>query len=247
MVTTCNYLRLFGNESTVTRLGVQGASAATDAVVNSRASISPISLEGRPVSTSLASLEDDAVTNLTSLAHQRRAKLLDRGALHARHLSEDELVQVLDGAVEGLTLEDLALKTNGHRRYVRLFRSRTAEAWLIEWASSTYLGLHDHGGSRAAYEVISGTLTEATTVLSSRAPLTTRRLEQGDRRTLGPRHVHELWNSTSQAAISLHVYSPPLRAMSYYSDHPSSYLSKIRTETALEWPNPERWAERAVG
>jgi hypothetical protein len=135
----------------------------------------------------------------------------------------------------------------GGRRYVQLFRTEAVEAWIIAWAPSAYLGLHDHGESSGAFQVLSGQLREVSTDLIDRSPLATLHLRRGARRSLQPSHVHDLWNPTKDPALSVHVYSPPLRAMSFYSDDPATYLAKLRTETAAEWPTPERWAERAVG
>jgi hypothetical protein len=94
---------------------------------------------------------------------------------------------------------------------------------------------------------VAGRLREVSTDLVGRGPLATLRLRPGMRRSLGPNHVHDLWNPTREPALSVHVYSPPLQSMNFYSDQPSTYLTKLRTETEVEWPDPDRWAERAVG
>jgi hypothetical protein len=133
----------------------------------------------------------------------------------------------------------MGLGAQNGRRYERLFRTSAVEAWLIAWGSSTYLGLHDHGGSRAAYQVVGGSLTESSADLTTRSPLSTRKLGLGARRSLSEHHVHELWNPSAAMALSVHVYSPPLHTMSFYSDDSAHYLTKLRTESELEWPEAD--------
>jgi len=204
-------------------------------------------LESTAVSTFL---ENDGTTTDAKMdmvdASSRVAYLLHPAAGYPS-LAEDDLAQVLDFATGLVSANGLELQPSGLRRYVRLFRTQAVEAWGIAWASSTYLGLHDHGGSTAAYHVVAGTLVEASTSLSTRDPLITRALQTGTRNSLGPDHVHELWNPSPTPALSVHVYSPPLHSMSFYTDEASNYLSNFRTETEADWPNPERWAERAIG
>jgi hypothetical protein len=193
-------------------------------------------------------LENDVTASSPKMDNtsSRVAHLLHPAAGY-HSLAEDDLGQVLDFATGLVSSNGLALQPTGLRRYVRLFRTRAVEAWGIAWASSTYLGLHDHGGSMAAYHVVAGTLLEASTSLLTKDPLVTRAIRPGTRRSLGPDHAHELWNPSPTPALSVHVYSPPLHSMSYYTDDASNYLKKFRTETEADWPNPERWTERAIG
>jgi hypothetical protein len=182
----------------------------------------------------------------TSLEPARLARLIHPSARRQR-LSEAELLRLVEEICEQSTIERPTAGSIDGRRYIRLFRTETVEAWIIAWASSAYVGLHDHGDSRGAYQVVTGRLREVSTDLIGRGALTTLGLRPGMRRSLSPRHVHELWNPTKEPALSVHVYSPPLRTMNFYSDEPSSYLVRLRTETEVEWPDPDRWAERAVG
>jgi hypothetical protein len=85
-----------------------------------------------------------------------------------------------------------------------LFQSEQCEAWLIGWGPSTFLGLHDHGGSNGAFQVITGVLTESHTDTRTGAPLHTARIAQGSRRSFGATQVHEVWNAERETAVSLH-------------------------------------------
>jgi hypothetical protein len=196
------------------------------------------------MASSIDGLADDEL--VTSVEPDRLARLIHPAAPRQR-LSEAELLRLVAEVCDQVAIERPTPGSIDGRRYIRLFRTETVEAWIIAWASSAYVGLHDHGDSRGAYQVVTGRLREVSTDLIGRGPLTTLRLRPGMRRSLTPRHVHDLWNPSRQPALSVHVYSPPLRTMNFYSDEPSSYLAKLRTETEVEWLDPDRWAERAVG
>jgi Cysteine dioxygenase type I len=174
------------------------------------------------------------------------ARLLHPAA-HPDRLTEAELADLVGEICAKAPIEGPGAPSLAGRRYARLFRTDTVEAWVIAWAPSAYLGLHDHGDSSGAFQVVAGHLREVSTDLVARPRLATRRLGPGTLRTLGPTHVHDLWNPTAAPALSVHVYSPPLRAMSFYSDQPATYLAKQRTETEAEWPDPDRWVEQAIG
>jgi predicted metal-dependent enzyme (double-stranded beta helix superfamily) len=102
------------------------------------------------------------------------------------------------------------------RGYELLIRTPSFEAWLIDWARSGALDLHDHGGSVGAVRVVAGTLVEAYTDLDQRRPLRSQRLSAGEGLRISARRVHEIWNPGPAPARSIHVYSPPLGTMTYY-------------------------------
>lgn len=49
-------------------------------------------------------------------------------------------------------------------------------------------------------------------------------------RSLGfpPGHVHDVANPSAEPAVSVHAYSPPLVAMSYYAVGPGAPLRRVR-------------------
>ena len=95
--------------------------------------------------------------------------------------------------------------------------------------------LHDHGGSRSAFQVVAGLLEERSTSLDTRALLATVQLRAGGRRSLAPRDVHGVWNPSQLPALSVHVYSPPLLSMSFFAHERARYLEKLRTEKEVDW------------
>ena len=94
----------------------------------------------------------------------------------------------------------------GSRRQVLLVATPTFEAWLVEWPAGSELPVHDHGGSLAVLRVRTGALTER----RSGSAVEWRRLEPGASTTLPAGTGHTVWNTGRAAAMSVHVYSPPL-------------------------------------
>ncbi|ALE75186.1 cysteine dioxygenase [Pseudonocardia sp. EC080625-04] len=122
-----------------------------------------------------------------------------------------------------------------HRRWYRLLRSDgLVDVWLISWATEQIAELHDHAGSIGALTVVSGTLTERR--WGGPAGLRTRTLRHGRGAAFPLGHVHDVANTADEAAVSVHAYSPPLSAMSYYEveDVPATAghqrLRRSRTE-----------------
>jgi quercetin dioxygenase-like cupin family protein len=113
----------------------------------------------------------------------------------------------IPGVWQGLVCHDPA-----RRRPVRLVATEAYEVWVIGWTQGQHVRPHDHGGSSAAVLVVEGELTEVT-LLGNR-----RRLVPDQVHLLGPHVVHDVLNRTDVPATSIHVYSPPLRVMTYYDE-----------------------------
>ena len=127
------------------------------------------------------------------------------------------------------------------RRWYRLLRSdEYVDVWLISWATEQTAELHDHAGSLGALTVVSGVLQEQRWVPAEGA-LRTRRLQAGRGATFGLGHVHDVVNTEPAHAVSVHAYSPPLTAMSYYAVEPGARLR--RTRSVLVQPG----SSKAVG
>lgn len=108
---------------------------------------------------------------------------------------------------------------DAERREWRLMaRTPDFDAWLIAWPSGGKVELHDHGNSRGAVSVISGTLVEAVPWRddTGRLALMRHELQAGATLGFGAGHVHDVTNESAHHALSLHVYSPALTSMSFY-------------------------------
>lgn len=113
------------------------------------------------------------------------------------------------------------------RWYRRLYADPFVDVWLISWATEQATELHDHAGSLGALTVVSGELQEQRWVAEQ--GLRTRRLRAGKGATFALGHVHDVVNTEPAHAVSVHAYSPPLTAMSYYAVDPTGDLRRTRT------------------
>ena len=118
------------------------------------------------------------------------------------------------------------------RSWVLLAVTDLFEAWAIGWPPGGRIELHDHGPSRGAVVVASGTLTETTVRATQRevALISTHQVSAGEHRCFGPRYVHDLTNDGDRPAISVQVYGPRHTTMSYYELQPSGRLHRVGTE-----------------
>ncbi|WP_454561014.1 cysteine dioxygenase [Mycobacterium haemophilum] len=128
------------------------------------------------------------------------------------------------------------------RWFTRIHGDEELDIWLISWVPGHATELHDHGGSLGALTVLSGSLNE---FRWDGRRLRRRRLDAGDQAGFPLGWVHDVvWapkpvagrartvNSTRpvQPTLSVHAYSPPLTAMSYYEVTERNMLRRQRTE-----------------
>lgn len=114
------------------------------------------------------------------------------------------------------------------QRWYRLLRSDDrVGVWLIGWATEQFAELHDHAGSLGALTVVSGRLVEQRW---TGAGLRSRSLGAGRAAGFPLGHVHDVVNPDPAPAVSVHAYSPPLTAMSYYSVGDDGRLRRTRSE-----------------
>jgi len=139
-----------------------------------------------------------------------------------------------------------------HRWSRRLHADPHLDVWLISWATDQAAELHDHGGSIGALTVVRGSLTEwrwtagsdddgtcPAEELPARGPgLRRRALDPGRSVAFGLGHVHDVSNRAAETAVSVHAYSPPLSAMSYYGVE-AGVLRRTRSELIEPGASPE--------
>jgi predicted metal-dependent enzyme (double-stranded beta helix superfamily) len=119
------------------------------------------------------------------------------------------------------------------RWYEQIRLTDACELWLISWLPGQSTGFHDHGGANGAFGVVWGELDEY--VIAGDGTVATNPIVPGKARSFGPRHVHDVRNSSAgSVAVSVHAYSPPLSAMTRYDLTPGG-LVPIRTEGADDW------------
>ncbi len=104
------------------------------------------------------------------------------------------------------------------RWHQRIYRDKRIDIWLISWLPTQGTELHDHGGSSGAFTVLTGALTESVPCGYADGRVQIRDTERaaGDAVKFGRHYIHDVRNTGTQAAISVHAYSPPLSSMTYY-------------------------------
>jgi hypothetical protein len=118
------------------------------------------------------------------------------------------------------------------RWFTRVHGDDELDVWLISWVRGHATELHDHSGSLGALTLLSGALDE---FRWDGGRLRRRRIEAGDQAAFPLGWVHDVvWAPTEsitvQPTLSVHAYSPPLTAMSYYEVTDRSTLRRKRTE-----------------
>jgi len=101
------------------------------------------------------------------------------------------------------------------RRWGLAYSSPDVEVWVIAWPPGSGLGMHDHDDSTAAVKVIDGRLRER--YVGAGGEVTMRWLESQPT-VLPSDHVHEVVNTGTVEAVSIHAYSPPIAEMSFRDD-----------------------------
>ncbi|MCV7425906.1 cupin domain-containing protein [Mycobacterium montefiorense] len=133
---------------------------------------------------------------------------------------------------------------DSQRWFTRVHGDDELDVWLISWVPGHATELHDHGGSLGALTVVSGSLNE---FRWDGRRLRRRRLDAGDQAGFPLGWVHDVvWaprtvpspvpgtvmpiKTPVAPTLSVHAYSPPLSAMSYYEVTGNNTLRRQRTE-----------------
>jgi rhodanese-related sulfurtransferase len=112
---------------------------------------------------------------------------------------------------------DLVVHDPDVRWYLPLHRSNACDIWLLAWVSGQDTDWHDHGGSSGSFAAAQGCLTEQYRVPSGQRIARRRLRRAGESVAFGPAHVHDVAHGGGGPASSVHAYSPPLVAMTYYA------------------------------
>ncbi|MGV9741933.1 cysteine dioxygenase [Nocardia farcinica] len=147
-------------------------------------------------------------------------------------LTDEGAEDVLDGRYDHLLPAGGAWPTE-ERWATRLRADDEVDVWLISWTPAKTTELHDHAGSLGALTVLSGALSE---LRWTGTELRARTLSAGDQAAFPIGWVHEVMRApaaiepvTAEPTLSVHAYSPPLTAMSYYEITGQGTLRRTRT------------------
>jgi rhodanese-related sulfurtransferase/predicted metal-dependent enzyme (double-stranded beta helix superfamily) len=145
--------------------------------------------------------------------------------LRSRRLSPAQLRAVTTELAARRELwADLVVRDPDIRWYLPLHRSSACDVWLLAWERGQDTDWHDHGGSSGSFAVAEGSLVEQYRLPSGRR-LGHRLMCPGSAVAFGPGHVHNVAHGGEGSATSIHAYSPPLVAMTYYKPAPYGLIA----------------------
>ncbi|QUD84372.1 cysteine dioxygenase [Gordonia polyisoprenivorans] len=163
-------------------------------------------------------------------------------------ITDQGVADVLDGRYDHL----LPTAWDPVERWsTRLESDDDLDLWLISWTPDRSTDLHDHAGSLGALTVLSGALREYRWTGDD---LALRILSAGDQAAFPLGWVHDVQHhgsipptrgltaptgdtpvaTPSGPTLSVHAYSPPLTAMSFYEVTDGGALRRTRTELTDE-------------
>ena len=122
----------------------------------------------------------------------------------------------------------------GRRWFRRLELADDYEVWLLSWLPGQGTGFHDHGLAAGAFAVARGRVREQT-VAAGRGQARQRTVARGSIRSFGPRHVHDVANTSGEPAVTVHAYSPPLTAMRRYELTESGLVHTATARAEQDW------------
>lgn len=102
----------------------------------------------------------------------------------------------------GMLLPDPAERT-----WARLADEEGAEVWLLSWPHGSETGWHDHDGSRGAFAVAWGAVTEQTW---RDGVVHSRHLAVGEVRGAGDGRVHNVRGAAPGRSLTVHAVAPRL-------------------------------------
>jgi predicted metal-dependent enzyme (double-stranded beta helix superfamily) len=120
----------------------------------------------------------------------------------------------------------------GARTYVQLALDDHLEVWLICWSYGNDTGFHDHDRSLGAVGVARGRVREETLVLGG-GPVV-REVPEGGVFSFDATDIHRVLHLGDAPAVTLHLYSPPLRTMGAYDVREDGRLSRRSIEAQSE-------------
>jgi rhodanese-related sulfurtransferase/predicted metal-dependent enzyme (double-stranded beta helix superfamily) len=169
---------------------------------------------------------------------QAIAELLGGLIPPAGRLAPAQLRAVTSGLAARRALwADLVVRDPDVRWYLPLHRSNSCDVWLLAWERGQDTDWHDHGGSSGSFAVAEGSLVEQYRSPGGRR-MARRALQAGEAVAFGPAHVHDVAHGGCGSATSIHAYSPPLMAMTYYTA--TDYGLIARETVAVDGPEGAR-------
>jgi mannose-6-phosphate isomerase-like protein (cupin superfamily) len=138
-------------------------------------------------------------------AHVRELIHPDRDRWSPRQLRD-----LTSAMVSGLAvpLTSVARYRPDQRWWTRLALTSGVELWLLSWLPGQGTEPHDHGGAAGSFTVLTGTLVEHYRYPGGPVQSATR--TERDAVAFGAGRAHQVRNRSTEPALSVHAYSPPL-------------------------------------
>jgi predicted metal-dependent enzyme (double-stranded beta helix superfamily) len=112
------------------------------------------------------------------------------------------------GVSFGSALLDQVRFASPQRWWSRLALTEEVEVWLLSWLPGQHTAPHDHGGASGAFSVVLGSLSE--TYRYPGSDIRQRTHDLGSAIGFGAGRAHQVWNTSTSKAATVHAYSPPL-------------------------------------
>ena len=125
-------------------------------------------------------------------------------------LSPDECAALAGRAAARVNVA--GLPTTGASQSVVLWQDKDCVAWLNVVLDGRDTGFHDHDGSAAGVHVLGGSVTNEGLLVGGARRI--HRYGPGDSFWVPGSGIHRMNHDVG--AVTVHIYSPPLRAIGYY-------------------------------
>lgn len=100
-----------------------------------------------------------------------------------------------------------------------------ATVWVICWMEDHDTGYHDHDVSAGAVAVVRGRVVEERLRLGGEP--WRREARAGESFAFAPEDIHRVRHGGEGPAVTIHVYSPPLRRQGSYVEQPDGTLRRV--------------------
>ena len=135
------------------------------------------------------------------------------------------------GARERLWRRHVVARTD-QRAFVELASGPSFSSWLVCWMDGHDTGWHDHDGCAGALLVLEGAVHEERLRIGDQHEPT--RAHAGTVITFDADAIHRVRHADGAPAVTLHVYSPPLRRTGAYTIDPTGWLRRHALDEGAE-------------
>ena len=140
-------------------------------------------------------------------------------------LDPEELQTAVAVLADSEEVASFAVETTASRVYRELFTNELMSAWVIRWGDSADTGFHDHDISAGAVHVLQGHVREERLAVGGEPRV--RVYGPGESFAFEAADIHRVTHAGDQPALTVHLYSPPLRQMGAYLIERSGLLRRL--------------------